>query len=631
LEAGLLILIGLILYIIFYYTHGRYLQYKVVGASSERKTPAHRLYDGVDYVPANKYVLYGHHFASIAGAGPIVGPAIALAWGWLPAILWIWFGNVFIGVVHDYLALMASVRHDGRSIGWIAGKYLGRKAFYAFNSYIWFTLLLVIAAFGFVIAALFSKVQGAGVAAFILMFLALAVGYTMYKTSLGYKGGTILSIISIIVALAVGFSVQLHGLVSLTFDQWLLILTVYTILAASLPVWILLQPRDYMNAFILWASLAIGGSALIILLAKAGGELVFPATTMFAANVVGGQPSPFWPAVPLVIACGALSGFHSLVGSGTTSKQLSSELDGLLVGYGGMETEGFLSTMIVGTMAAFGIPALVDSASKAVAAGNTKIIGLLKKIAAEAGVASAAGAGSNLPVEAIIKAMAVNPEVFGKYYAVLANALKWSVIPESYGYTLNSAFGIDITLGTIFATIWVTAFALTSLDTAARLARFAWQELLEPLKESSKSLYNVLTNKWVASIIAVILGMALAATKQFLIIWPAFAGMNQLLSSLALMTVSVWVAKYVQTTKFGKTLVVAPAIFMWVTVTIALIWYEVAIVPVFLAKGGTLAVTGVAVATITAIGLILNLLLFALWIREMRAKKPVAVQATTTA
>ncbi|HID66678.1 MAG TPA: hypothetical protein EYP32_07905, partial [Aquificaceae bacterium] len=230
-------------------------------------------------------------------------------------------------------------------------------------------------------------------------------------------------------------------------------------------------------------------------------------------------------------------------------KQLSSELDGLLVGYGGMETVGFLSTMIVGTMAAFGLPALIDSASKAVAAGNAKIIGLLEKIAAEAGVASAAGAGSSLPVEAIIKAMAANPEVFGKYYAVLANALKWSVIPESYGYTLNSAFGVDVTLATIFATIWVTAFALTSLDTATRLARFAWQEPLEPLKESSKNLYNILTNRWIASIIVVVLGMALAATKQFLIIWPAFAGMNQLLSSLALMTVSVWVAKHVQTTK----------------------------------------------------------------------------------
>ncbi|HIQ55736.1 MAG TPA: carbon starvation protein A [Pyrodictium sp.] len=629
-EAGLLILVGLFLYILFYYTHGRYLQYKVVGASSERKTPAHRLYDGVDYVPANKYVLYGHHFASIAGAGPIVGPAIALAWGWLPAVLWIWFGNVFIGVVHDYLALMASVRHDGRSIGWIAGKYLGRKAFYAFNSYIWFALLLVIAAFGFVIAALFSKVQGAGVAAFILIFLALAVGYTMYKTGLGYKGGTILAIVSMLVALSVGFYVQLHGLVSLTFDQWLLILTVYTILAASLPVWVLLQPRDYMNAFILWTSLALGGLALIVLFAKAGGELLFPATTMFAANVVGGQPSPFWPAVPLVIACGALSGFHSLVGSGTTSKQLSNELDGLLVGYGGMETEGFLSTMIVATMAAFGLPALIDSASKAVAAGNAKVVSLLEKIASEVGVAGMASAGSSLPIETIINAMAANPEVFGKYYAVLANALKWSVIPESYGYTLNSAFGVDIVLGTVFATIWLTAFALTSLDTAARLARFAWQELLEPLRGRSEKLYNTLANKWVASIIAVIIGMALAASKQFLIIWPAFAGMNQLLSSLALMTVSVWIAKHVQTTKLGKALVIAPAIFMWVTVTIALVWYEATIVPVFLAKGGTHFATGVAVATITAIGLALNLMLFALWVREMRARKLATVQATTT-
>ncbi len=621
-QAGWLILLAIALYVIFYYTHGRYLQYKVVGASASAKTPAHTLRDGVDYVPANKYVLYGHHFASIAGAGPIVGPAIALAWGWLPALLWIWFGNVFIGVVHDYLSLMVSVRHEGRSIGWVAGKYLGRSAFYAFNTYIWFSLLLVIAAFGFVISALFAKVPGAGVAAFLLIFLAVPVGLVMYRTRLGYAAGTILSIIFIIIAVWVGFLIQTAGVFSLGFYDWLAILTVYIILAASLPVWVLLQPRDYMNAFILWASLVLGGVALIALLAMGGGQMTFPAFTMFSANVVGGQPSPFWPAVPLIIACGALSGFHSLVSSGTTSKQLDNELHGLLIAYGGMETEGFLATMVVGTMAAFGLPAFISTVAGAVAKGNKALAAILGKIAADLHMSGAAPA-------AVLKAMAANPEVFGKYYAILANKVKWVVIPGSYGYTLNAAFGIPVAVGTVFATIWITAFALTSLDTATRLARFTWQELMEPLRSRSPGLYRVVSNKWFASILAVALGMSLAATKQFLVIWPAFAGMNQLLSSLALMTIAVWVIRATRATRLGKALVVAPAVFMWATVTLALLWYEAAVVPVYLAKGGTHAVTGLAVGGITALGLALNLMLFALWLREVRVKRMVPVEAKT--
>ncbi|NPA05646.1 MAG: carbon starvation protein A [Crenarchaeota archaeon] len=619
-QAGWLILLAIALYVIFYYTHGRYLQYKVVGASPRQQTPAHRMYDGVDYVPANKYVLYGHHFASIAGAGPIVGPAIALAWGWLPALLWIWFGNVFIGVVHDYLSLMVSVRHEGRSIGWVAGKYLGRSAFYAFNTYIWFSLLLVIAAFGFVISALFAKVPGAGVAAFLLIFLAVPVGLVMYRTKLGYAAGTILSIIFIILSIWVGFIIQTAGVFSLGFYEWLGILTVYIILAASLPVWVLLQPRDYMNAFILWASLVLGGVALIALLATGGGAMTFPAFTMFSANVVGGQPSPFWPAVPLIIACGALSGFHSLVSSGTTSKQLDNELHGLLIAYGGMETEGFLATMVVGTMAAFGLPAFISAVSAAVKS-NGALAKLLSSIAASLHLPAGA------PPSEVLKAMAANPAVFGKYYAILASKVKWVVIPGSYGYTLNAAFGIPVAVGTVFATIWITAFALTSLDTATRLARFTWQELVEPLRQRSPGLYRVVSNKWFASILAVALGMSLAATKQFLVIWPAFAGMNQLLSSLALMTIAVWVIRATRATRLGKALVVAPAVFMWATVTLALLWYEAAVVPVYLAKGGTHTVTGLAVGGITALGLALNLMLFALWLREVRVKRMVPAEA----
>ncbi len=626
-TAGLLIIIGLILYLIFYYTHGKYLQNKVVKADSTRKTPAHRLYDGVDYVPANKYVLYGHHFASIAGAGPIVGPAIALGWGWLPSILWVWFGNVFIGVVHDYLALMSSVRYDGRSIGWIAGKLMGRKALYIFNSYIWFSLLLVVAAFGYVISALFAATPGAGLSALLLLVFAVITGFLMYRTPLGFKGGTVIGWIFIIIAVYLGVLCQINKWFTLDQTTWLIILLVYIIIAASLPVWLLLQPRDYMNAYILWASLAIGGGALIALLFMGKGQLVFPAYTSFTARVVGGQPSPFYPTVPLIIACGALSGFHSLVGSGTSSKQLADELHGLFVGYAGMETEGFLSTMVIGSMAAYGTYAFTDgiisSWNKVLNKATGFTLGdLVNKIGHSIGISSV----TNTPesVQSFMNALVNNPVAFGDYYAKLAGAVKWSVIPRSYAYAVHNAFGWDILVMTIFATLWITGFALTSLDTATRLGRYAWQELMEPLKKKSKGLYDILSNKWVASAILALLGMLLAATGMFSIIWPAFSGMNQLLSSLALMTIAVWVVKVQKASGLGKFLVVAPAVFMWFTVTIALLWFEAIVVPATAALGGTKLITAIVVGIVTAIGLLLNLYLFAIWLRTL--KKPGGIE-----
>ncbi len=617
-TAGILMVIALTIYALFYFTHGRYLQGKVVKADPSRSTPAYRLYDGVDYVPANKYVLYGHHFASIAGAGPIVGPAIALGWGWAPAVLWVWLGNVFVGAVHDYLSLMASVRYDGKSIGWIAGKLMSKRAFYVFNSYIWFALVLVIAAFGYIISVLFVATPGAGVAAMLLLLFALTIGYTMYKTPLGFKGATVLAWIYIIIAVYLGVLSQLNNWFSLTFDQWIIVLWIYIIIAASIPVWILLQPRDYTNAYILWASLVIGGGALIWLAITGRGVLSWPAYTLFSPNIIGGQPSPFWPTIPLVIACGALSGFHSLVGSGTSSKQLANELHGLAVGYAGMLTEGSLSTMVIGSMAAYGTNALADAIYKA---STNKV------------VVKVAEALNVIQIDSYDKAfelasrLAANPDIFGKLYAGLANALKWSVIPRSYAYAANNAFGLDLTVMTIFATLWITGFALTSLDTATRLGRYAWQELMEPLKKTSEPLYKFLANKWVASAILATLGILLAYSKQFLILWPALAGMNQLLSSLALMTVSLWVIKVQKASGLGRGLVVSPTIFIWVTVTAALLWYLAVVVPATYSTGvaagdPTKIVTAIIVGTITTIGVILNILLFIEWILNL--KKPIS-------
>ncbi len=607
-ELTLMIIGALVIYFIFYFTHGKYLEKSVFKADPARPTPAHKMYDGVDYVPANKYVLYGHHFASIAGAGPIVGPAIALGWGWLPTLLWVWFGNVFIGVVHDYLSLASSVRYDGRSIAWVSGRLMGKGAFYAFNTYIWFALLLVVAAFAYVISALFSIVEGAGVASILLIFFAIIVGLLMYRTRLGFKGGTVVGWILIIIAVWAGYLVETTHALALTMHQWMIILLIYTIVAASLPVWILLQPRDYMNAYILWASLAIGGAAAIVAGLK-GFPVHFPAATnLLAARVVGGQPSPFWPTIPLVVACGALSGFHSLVGSGTTSKQLDKEVDALLIGYGGMLTEGFLATMVIASMAGFLSFALMDP--KIIHIALVKAKGLIAKA-----LGVSASAVTVATYKTFVHKLLTDPVFAGKFYAVFANKVKWAVIPYSYAYMTNKAFGFDVVAMYVFATLWITAFAMTSLDTGARIGRFAWQELMMPLKEVNETAYRILSNRWLASLILVGLGIALAWGGGFLIIWPAFAGMNQLLASLALMTISVWAIKVQRAPRLGQALTVAPAIFLWVTVTLALFWYLIVVVPAIAAAK---PLTAAVVAAATCVGLGLNIYLFILWLLSLR-------------
>jgi len=541
-----LVLIAAIIYVLFYMTYGKALQNKIVKADSSRKTPAHRLYDGVDYVPAHPIVLYGHHFASIAGAGPIVGPALAMAWGWLPSILWVWFGNVFIGAVHDYLALMASVRYDGKSIQWISGKLMSKRTGVLFEIYIWFTLLLVVAAFVAVVSNLLNTIPEAATATMLFLLSAVIVGFLMYKVKINFYVATVIGIILVAISVFAGFKLPL----SLSYNTWNIVMLFYIIVAASLPVWILLQPRDYLNAYVLWFGLLMGAIAFIGL-AK-GFEV--PAYTAFTANVVAKQPSPFWPTVPLVIACGALSGFHSLVGSGTSSKQLDNELHGLLVGYGGMFTEGFLSTLVITSIAVYGVQITGVSISE-----------WASKYIFEGGLGT---------------------------------------FTTAYAYGLRDFFGIEETVGEVFATLWVSAFALTTLDTATRLGRFAWQELFEMvIKDRESVAYKTIANKWLASAVIALIGVMLAWQAGYKILWPAFAGMNQLLASIAMITAAIWVAKIQKAGKWSYAVLI-PALFLWITVTAGLVWYIVFI------PNDVLGITpAIVVKTILGIGLILNFLL----------------------
>ncbi|HDD44368.1 MAG TPA: carbon starvation protein A, partial [Candidatus Desulfofervidus auxilii] len=331
--VSLIIIGSLIIYLFCYRFYGFYLQKKIV-QPSESPTPAVRLRDDVDFVPANKYVLFGHHFASIAGAAPIVGPVIALAWGWLPALLWVWLGNIFIGAVHDYLSLMSSVRYDGHSIQWIASKVIKKRTGYLFAWFILFVLILVVAAFGAVLGKIFVAKPQVPPSYFLQIVAALILGFLLYRLRISFLLATLIGIIMLIGAIVLGMYFPINA----SYKTWMFIFFFYIILAASLPVHVLLQPRDYLNAWLLVAGLILGSFAILFSFKK----ITLFAFTSFNAPLIAHKPTPFWPVVPLIIACGSLSGFHALVASGTTSKQLSKEIEGLFIGYGSMLTEGFL-------------------------------------------------------------------------------------------------------------------------------------------------------------------------------------------------------------------------------------------------------------------------------------------------
>ncbi len=569
--TAIVIIAAFLLYFLMFNFYGKRIERNVVRADEKRETPAHRLYDGVDYVPANKFVLFGHHFASIAGAAPIVGPAIAIAWGWLPALLWVWLGNIFIGAVHDYLSLMASVRYDGHSIQYISGKLMSRKTGYIFELFVFLALILVIAAFSSIIGNIFVKIPQASTASAFFIIAAIVTGWLIYRSPLSFPVATVIGLCLLALSIYLGTTLPL----SLPYRTWLIFLWAYIIVASSLPVWVLLQPRDYLNSFLLWTGLLVGGVSLIIVMEN----LHIPIFTRFNAPVIAHTPSPFWPTVPLIVACGSLSGFHSLVASGTTSKQLDKEIDGLFVGFGAMFTEGFLSTIVIVSIAAFGLAVLGDAADQlkdAISFANG-YIDAIGKIGGPIGIFS-----------------------------------------KSYGLAVSKSLKLPLQLVVVFANLWVVSFALTTLDTTNRLGRFAWTEILEPLKNRSYRLYSFLTNKWIASLLVATFGIWMAWGGTWKVIWPAFGGTNQMLASIALMTISVWITKHLSLPWKRALYVTIPAFFLWVTVLSALVWFLVAALPSYYRQNPT---QSYVIGAIVVVEIILNILLMLEYVRATRRKE----------
>lgn len=543
-------IIGTLIYFIIYHSYGKYLKNNIVRNSS-KEVPSKRLYDGIDYVPANKYVLFGHHFASIAGAAPIVGPVIAMAWGWLPALLWVWLGNIFIGAVHDYLSLSSSIRYDGHSIQWIAGHIIKERTGKIFSWFVLFTLILLIAAYSAIIGKL--HVDQPSIPTIFLLSIPIAsfLGFLLYKKNMDFKGATAICLTLFLISIVGGYFLP----IKLNYEIWMIIIFFYIIIASALPVNLLLQPRNYLNAWLLIVCLILGAIITVFSLKV----ISYPSVTTFSAPVVNKLPSPFWPVIPLIIACGSLSGFHALVASGTTSKQISSENDSLFIGYGAMLLEGFVSTVAIAIISAFGT-FQINMNEKALFASN--YINLVNSVGG--------------PISA-----------FAKSFANAANYL----------------FGLSTKIILIIASLWIASFVMTTLDTANRLARYTIIEICEPLKETNESFHNFITNKWIASALPAIFGITLAWSGAWTMLWPSFGGANQMLASIALITIVAWVKRVQKTQTY---FILIPALFLWITITSALIWYLCVPVVSFFNHAPFQATL---LGTITIVMLILNIVL----------------------
>ena len=559
----LIILAGFLIYLTLYFTYGKKIERDVIGASDVIEAPSKRLYDGVDYIPARKEVLFGHHFASIAGAAPIIGPAIAICWGWLPALLWVWLGNVFIGAVHDYLALMSSIRYDGKSVQFVASDLIGKRTGVAFYWIVFFLLILLVAAFAAIVGGVFVRTPAIASAYAWKILAALILGVLLYRVKMNFGLATIIGIIMLTIAIWLGTVTP----IKLGYGTWMWVFFFYIIIAAAIPVNVLLQPRDYLNSWLLNFGLALGFMAAIF--AFRGFEI--PAFSSFSPILMGGKPTPFWPAIPLVIACGSLSGFHSLVASGTTSKQLEKESDGLFIGYGAMFTEGFLSTIVIVSIAGFGYTALKNAGVTTEMLNMDNWGAMFTKVSASVKLSKA--------------------NLFVQSYSDMVASTWLGFVPAKYVK--------------VIAGMWVASFAMTTLDTTNRLARYCLSEMAAPLKDSASAVFTVLTNRWIASIIPAAIGLWLAATGNWLIIWGSFGAANQLIASIALMTGAAFIAKKLKS-PFAN-IAVIPAWLLWITVTFAIIWFIAVVQPGAIAAK---PVSGWTVTIILIIMLILNFVFF---------------------
>ncbi|MHC4338043.1 MAG: carbon starvation CstA family protein [Planctomycetota bacterium] len=530
-DVLLLVLVCGCGYVIAYHTYGRFLAKKIFKLDKNAPVPSREMKDGIDYVPARKGIIFGHHFTSIAGTGPIVGPAIGIIWGWLPAILWVTFGCILMGAVHDLGALVVSLRNEGKSISEIASKYINTRVRFIFFGVVFLSLLIVIAIFGVVIATVFTRFPSSVVPVWLQIPIAVGLGFAVYKRGASIPVATAIAVLGMYLCIGLGAFIDSKwpGVFSVTgiggmpgTGVWVIILLIYAWVASILPVTILLQPRDYINAwqlFIMMAFLAAGA-----VFSAVSGNLSIVAPTV---NLSPQGAPPIWPFLFVTIACGAISGFHSLVASGTSAKQVSKEPDCQFVGYGSMLLEGLLAVLVIVCVAA-GIGMALKTE------GGT----ILKGAEAWRHQYSTWMGAKGLPDK-------IAPVVIGA-----ANMMRTIGVPEAMGLTLMGVF--------------IASFAGTTLDTSTRIQRYVVSELATELR------IPFLANRW-------------AATSFAVKLWPLFGTSNQLLAALALLVVTFYLKrkgglKYVLTA--------APCLVMLVITNWAMVRNEM----FFLAEGNWLLV-----------------------------------------
>ena len=497
-NAALLLVVGCVILIVGYVTYGKWLAQQW-GIDENRVTPAHELEDGNDYVPAKAPVLMGHHFSSIAGAGPINGPIQAAVFGWVPVLLWVLIGGIFFGAVHDFGALFASIRHKGQSIGEVIEDSMGTSAKRLFIIFSYLTLILVVAAFASIVANTFKATYdesgvldkvassaNASTAMISILFILVAIvfGFLVYRRNAGLGISTVIGVAAIVLCMAIGLN--FHPLY-LDGTTWMIIVGIYITIASVTPVWILLQPRDYLSSFLLYGMMIVA----VVGIVGAHPTIDIPAFTGFvdqATNGSGVSLGTLFPALFITIACGAISGFHSLVGSGTTAKQLDNERDARPIAYGGMLIEcalALISLCAVGYIWKEYVPGGVTTPTAVFATGISRMCATIPFLAG---------------AEHVI-------------YSLLILA--------------------------------VSAFCLTSLDTATRLARYMFQEFwLNPGEDVSSvtGFRAILVKPIVATLITVVLGIFLGL-NGYANIWALFGAANQLLAALGLMAVATWLGQ----------------------------------------------------------------------------------------
>ena len=503
-DTLLLILICGAGYLVAYHTYGRFLATKIFKLNKNASVPSIELHDGIDYVPARKGIIFGHHYTSIAGTGPIVGPAIGIIWGWLPAILWVFFGSIFMGAVHDLGALVISLRNEGKSLSEVAAKYINMRVRFIFFAVVFLSLLIVIAIFGVVIAAVFTRFPSAVVPVWLQIPIAVALGFAVYKKTANIAIATAIAVIGMYLCIAVGtlLPVKLGTVCGIpSTGLWVIILLIYAWVASTLPVTTLLQPRDYINAWQLFIAmgLLVGGAVV----ASLSGDLPLVAPAI-NRSLPAGTP-PIWPFMFVIIACGAISGFHSLVASGTSSKQVSKETDCQFVGYGSMLLEGFLAILVL----------------VCVAAG----IGMALKL--DNGTILTGQAAWQHQYSTWIGAKGLSDKIAPVVIGA-ANMMRQIGIPETVGITLMGVF--------------IASFAGTTLDTSTRIQRYVISEMATNLR------IPFLANRWAATSFAVVTAAGLAfATgadgKGAMMLWPLFGSANQLLAGLALLLVTLYLKR----------------------------------------------------------------------------------------